>query len=99
VQEDVLEVLLAGANCAHLVAGRDLHDGVGGPLEGHRHGASVGLHVRDAGQHTELVGVDRFRELDLQALNGNVAKVFQRVDDHEAALAKDRETLGDALDL
>ena len=99
LQEDVLEVLLAGANRAHLVLGRGLHHGVGGALESHGHGASLGMHLRDAGQRAKLGNVDRLAELDLEALDGNLAKVLERVDDDQPALAKDRQTVGDALDL
>ena len=98
-QEDVLEVVLAGADRAHLVGGGGLDDGVGGSLESHGHGSPLGVHFGDAGERAELVGVDRFAELDLQALNRDLAKVLERVDDHESALAKDREAVGDALDL
>ena len=59
----------------------------------------VGPDFGDSWECAELVAVDGCGELDLQALDGDLAEVLERVDDHEPALAEDRQAVGDALDL
>jgi hypothetical protein len=78
---------------------RRLHDRVSGPLERHAQAPADDRRLPHPGEGTERVHGNGSAELDLQPLDGDVAKVLQRVDDHQPTLAQDRDPVGDALDL
>ena len=57
------------------MGGRCLHDGVGGPCESDGRDPPVYLHFSDPGERAELVGVDGFTKLDLEAPHDDLAEV------------------------
>ena len=99
-QEDLLEVVVAAADRAHVVGGERLDQRVGRALEGDQQVRAVDVASRTPGSaRSSPLGGHGAREHDLQPLHGDRPKVLERVDGDQAPAPQDRDAVGDPLDL
>ena len=98
-QEDLLEVVVAGADRADLVRGGRLDHGVGRALEGDGQRAARRRSRRARRAAPELAPAAGARRTRSPAAAPRCAQVLQRVDHDEASLAQDGQPVGDALHL
>ncbi len=98
-QEDVLEVVLAGADRQHLVGGRGLDDGVGGSLESDRHGSPVGVASVTPGSARNSSASTGAANSISRRWMATLRRFSSESTTTSRPSAKDRQPVGHALDL
>src|SRR5450759_590119 len=95
--EYLLEACLDCPEVPDLEAGRGLDQSIQAALDGAAKQAIIDLEVADAGHAGKGLGLDRLGELDLQAAQGSLLQVRDRLHGQQPGLANDPDSVAEML--